>query len=129
GGVVEHTREWSARRRGCGGRRPRPREHEGDRGHEQRGRDEAGAHRHRASLTCCPACSVSASSLGFRRWIVASDTPVLIEIAESVSPDLTVYILRCFFFFEAVVLVVVVCCVVVLVEELSSLSSVLSTTA
>ena len=62
---------------------------EPERNREQRGRRAAVARGHRESLTRWPAWSVSASSLGFRRWIVASETPVLIEIADRVSPDFT----------------------------------------
>ena len=78
---------------GRGGRARRARErqqqHEPERGASSARRRAAVARRHRESLTRWPAWSVSASSLGFRRWIVASETPVLIEIADSVSPDLT----------------------------------------
>ena len=93
GGRLDEDRRGRADggRRGGGARRARERqrEHEPKRRREQRGRRAAVARGHRESLTLWPAWSVSASSLGFRRWIVASGTPVLIEIADSVSPDLT----------------------------------------
>src|SRR5262249_61166688 len=111
------------------GRARRVREHVDQRDRDQRARRTAGAHRHRASLTRWPACSVSASSFGFRRWIVSSDTPVLTAIAESVSPDLTVYMRRLRPFLPALVFFAGLdCCVLVPpCEGVSSLSSVLST--
>ena len=93
GGRLDEDRRGRANGGRRGGRARRPREgegkHEPEGNREQRGRRAAVARDHRESLTRWPAWSVSASSLGFRRLIVVSVTPVLIEIADRVSPDFT----------------------------------------
>jgi hypothetical protein len=81
GGSADRRR----RGRGDGGARERESDEQDQRGRQRDRR----ARRHRDSRTRWPAWSVSAWSLGFSRWMVVIETPVLIEIADRVSPDFT----------------------------------------